>query len=522
MVRSIPILAMLLAAGLPAALGQQTRPATRPADGPVAVVALHGPINNYSKDMLIRHVEQARAGGAKTVIIDLDTYGGLVTAGLQISHFIKNQRDIHTVVYVREKAISAGAMIALAANEIVMNEFAQLGDAAPISIAPGGTLQPLHDAERAKAESPVLADFINSAQTNGYSDHLAAAMVSVGRSVYWVEHVETGQRKFVDGGKHKELIESKQWKLVEDEGIPNPVDGPDTLLTLSGRQAAMVGLARSTSPSLAALVAERGYDVTTRFERDFNQKVIGFLSDDMVRGILMTVFLLSIYIALHSPGHGAPEVIAVMTLAALLGVPLLTGYAQWWEIVAILLGILLLTVELFIIPGFGVAGIAGIVLILGGLLFTFVAPEPGRSPFSLPTLPLTWTALRDGLLVIVAAMTASLLLAAWLRRYLPKLPYFNSLILSTSVGDTETALAGSFSNIEPNDEVPAVGAGGEAVSDLRPGGTARFLDPAGRSHLVSVVSDTGFVVRGTPVIVREVSGNRIVVRAAPKKEEKTA
>ena len=522
MVRSLLILAMLLAGGLPAALGQQTRPATRPANGPVAVVALHGAIDNYSKDTFIRHFEQARAAGAKTVIIDLDTYGGLVQSGLELSHFIKNQTDVHTVVYVREKAISAGAMVALAANEIVMNDFARIGDAAPIAIGPGGTLQPLPAAERAKSESPVLADFIDSAQTNGYSEHLAAAMVSVGRSVYWIEHAETGQRRFVDAEKHKELIESKQWKLVEEPGVPNPVDGPDTLLTLSGRQATLVGLAASNIQSLSGLIADRNYNVVARFERDFNQKVIGFLANEVVRGVLMTVFLLSIYIALHTPGHGAAEVLAVVTLAALLGVPLLTGYAQWWEIVAILLGIVLLAVELFIIPGFGVVGLAGIVLILGGLLFTFVAPEPGRSPFSLPSLPLTWTALRNGLLVLVAALSASLMLAIWLRRYLPRLPYFNSLILNTSVGTTESARAGSLTNIEPNDEVPAVGAGGEAVSDLRPGGTARFLDPAGQSHVISVVSDTGFVVRGTPVVVREVNGNRIVVRAAPQKEEKTA
>jgi membrane-bound serine protease (ClpP class) len=522
MVRSIPILAVLVAVGFSsAAFGQQTRPATRPTDGPVAVVALHGTINNYSKDTFIRHFEQAREAGAKTVIIDLDTYGGLVQSGLELSHFIKNQTDVHTVVYVREKAISAGAMVALAANEIVMNDFARIGDAAPIAIGPGGTLQPLPAAERAKSESPVLADFIDSAQTNGYSEHLAAAMVSVGRSVYWIEHVETAQRRFVDGEKYKELIESKQWKLVEDEGIPNPVDGADTLLTLSGRQAAMVGLAQSISPTLAAFTAERGYDVVARFERDFNQKVIGFLSDDMVRGLLMTVFLVSLYISMQSPGQGFPEVVAMVALGTLLGVPLLTGHAQWWEIVAILLGIVLLAVELFVIPGFGVAGLAGIVLILSGLLFTFVAPEPGRSPFSLPTLPLTWTALREGLTVLVASLVISLALAFWLRRYLPKLPYFNALILNTTVGSSEGARVGSLSNIDPSEEVPGVGAAGEAVTDLRPGGTARFMDAAGQSHLVSVVSDSGFALKGASLVVREVAGNRIVVRAAPHRQEKT-
>jgi membrane-bound serine protease (ClpP class) len=198
----------------------------------------------------------------------------------------------------------------------------------------------------------------------------------------------------------------------------------------------------------------------------------------------------------------------------------MTGYAQWWEIVAILIGIGLLALEIFVIPGFGLAGLLGIALILGGLTLTFVAPEPGRSPLSLPRLPMTWNSLQQGLLVVVTGLFSSLLLSWWLSRYLPRLPYLNKLILTTTVG-SESGMVGSLTNIDPNELAPAIGATGLAVTDLRPGGSAQFTDAAGGRHIVSVVCDCGYVTRGTLLIVREVAGNHIVVRPAEQSSANT-
>src|SRR5687768_9271986 len=167
------------------------------------VVALRGVINQFNQRMFERDFKQALDSGARTVIIDLDTYGGLVSACLEISHFIKAQK-VHTIAYVNNKAISAGAMIALACDEIVMVPVATMGDCAPIAIDPAGSLAPLPAAERAKAESPILTDFRDSATSNGYDPLLALAMVSVERAVHWVENAE-GQRKFVDAEGYKQL-----------------------------------------------------------------------------------------------------------------------------------------------------------------------------------------------------------------------------------------------------------------------------------------------------------------------------
>jgi membrane protein implicated in regulation of membrane protease activity len=118
----------------------------------------------------------------------------------------------------------------------------------------------------------------------------------------------------------------------------------------------------------------------------------------------------------------------------------------------------------------------------------------------------------DGLFVVTGGLVCSLLLWFWLNRYLPRLPYFNRLILSTVAGGSAagaaTAEGGAIGG--KNASGSAVGDSGEALTDLRPGGSAR-LQPTG--DVLPVVSDSGFVKAGSRLVVREVSGNRIVVRA---------
>jgi membrane-bound serine protease (ClpP class) len=169
----------------------------------------------------------------------------------------------------------------------------------------------------------------------------------------------------------------------------------------------------------------------------------------------------------------------------------------------------LLALELFVIPGFGVAGIAGIVLVLGGLVMTFVGNAPG-----LPgtwRLPQVWAGVQNGLLAVVVAFAVSGMLALWLRRYLPKLPYLNRLVLQTPAAAGAGGLVAGATGVVATDAWPFVGTIGRAVSDLKPGGSAEFPYADDR-RATAVVSDSGYVTAGTKLVVREVHGSRVVVR----------
>jgi membrane-bound serine protease (ClpP class) len=481
---------------------------TAPWGDRAAIIVLKSNIDDYTRDTLFKRFEEARELGAATVVLQLNTPGGLVTAGLDISRFLKRQDDLHVVVYVDEQALSAGAMIALAADEIVMGPGSMMGDCAPITFGPGG-LQTLGDAERAKAESPILTDFRDSALKNGYDPLLAESMVSYGRVVHYVQNAETGERRFVNAEEYERLTADGAWKPVE--GVKDPVDAADTLLTVGPADAVKLGLATGTAPSATALAAERGLDVVTTLAPSKGDQVVALLASMEVRSLLMTIFLFTLYMAFSHPGHGMPEVAAMVTLGALVGVPLLTGYAQWWEILAVLVGLGLVAVEIFILPGFGFAGISGVLLTLFGLTMTFVGDEPVELPGLLPSLAGTWTALWNGVVVVTVGLAASLLLWVWLSRYLPKLPYVNRLILSGTTGGPGAVAApgGAVVTSDVPSDGPVVGEMGLTVTDLRPSGSVRF---EGDGLVVSVISDTGYVPRGSKVVVFDTTENRIVVR----------
>jgi membrane-bound serine protease (ClpP class) len=499
----------LLLPAVPVRGQSATAPTTAPASKPAveshkaAIVVLSDEINEFTRASVLNRINEARSLGADTVILVLNTPGGMVGPALDISRFLKRQDDLHIIAYVEEMAYSAGAMIALACDEIAMQPGSFIGDCAPI--VPG---QQIEGAERAKIESPLLAEFRDSASRHGYDPLLAQSMVQYGMVVHYVES-DSGQRRFVSDADYERLLK-EGWKPVE--GVRNPVDGPNELLTVNADEAEKLGLSKGQHRTPQSLADDRGLIVIATLRPGGGENIIGFLSSSAVRGILGVVFMLALFSAFRTPGMGYPETIAVAALALMVGVPLLTGYAQWYEILAIVIGIILLAVELFVLPGFGVTGISGIILILAGLVMTFVPSEPIEIPGVLPSLPGSVDALKQGLMIIVGGMFCSLLLWVWLQRYLPSMPYLSKLILGGSAGAEAAVVTDGVASVPPA-LWPALGAKGKAVTDLRPSGSASFFDDAiADARITDVVCDSGFVRAGTEVVVRETAGNRVVVR----------
>ncbi|CAN5610537.1 NfeD family protein [soil metagenome] len=495
----------LLLALCTSAIANVPATSTAPAAHQTVVIAISVEINEYTQEMLAKHIGQAKQLGADTVILQLDTYGGMVTSGLEMSALLKNQPTLHIIAWVPEKAISAGAMIALACDEIVMGPVAKLCDSAPISISEDGSLQPMQPTERAKFESPILEDFRDSARRHGYDELLAESMVRLGPAIYAVQR-DDGSRRFVTQAEYDKLIAAGTWHDVA--GLRNPVRNGSELLTLSTDSAVLLGMATRVQ-DLSSLASARGLTIIATLAPGAGDAFLHWFGSSPVRFLLLVTFLVSLYVAMHIPGHGAPEAIAMISLCLFLGVPLLTGYAQWWEVLVIIIGLALLAFEIFVIPGHGLAAIPGAIIMLFGILMTFVPKEPSGLPGFLPSLQGTWAALQNGLVVMVAGLFSSLLLGAWLRRFLPKLPFFSKLILSSPVGTFDSAAAVTTNTAN----WPAPGARGRTETDLKPGGSAAFIDPAaGDRQLFSVVSDRGFIPSGTEVVVQEVGGGRLVVR----------
>ena len=500
----IAALSMLCLHGIVSAEPSNSPP---PPGSPAAIIRLSGEVDDFRRDLLIRQFHQAVDAGAKTVIVEIDTYGGLVTSGLDISRFLRGQ-NIHTIAFINNKAISAGSMIALACNEIWMAPGSSLGDCAPIIFDQAGRLEPLPPAERAKQESPILADFRESAKRNGYDPLVATAMVSVDLSVYYVQDATGKEKKFVGEAEYKTL-KTAGWKDVP--GVTNPIDGPETLLTVGTEVAQRLGLSKGIAKSAQELASQRGYTIVADLTPGFGDSLVELINSHGARFLLIVIFLLSLYIAIHAPGHGAAEAVAILSLGLLVCVPMLTGYAQWWELAMIFIGLALCAFEVLVFPGHGVSLILGVIMILVGLLLTFAGRElnPGWFPHSVET----WHRLKDGGVIMVWALVVAVVAGALLRPFLPKLPIFRRLILTETSGKPVVAAGPALKAGE--DVWPFVGTIGLAKTDLRPGGVVQFPYGAAQRN-ADVVSVSGYIVAGAKVVVQEARGNRITVRDAWK------
>jgi membrane-bound serine protease (ClpP class) len=543
-------LGVLLASASPSAEPTAaTAPSGRFTKG--VIIPIEGVISDVTLESLERRIHHAIKDGADLLIFRMDTPGGLVISATNICDELKNTAEAYTVAWIRPQALSAGAMISVACDEIVVANRSKIGDCQPIMIGPGGAAAAPEDI-RAKVTSPILEEFRDSARRNGYDLLLCEAMIQPEIEVFWVENTETHERRFVQrqkrddlfgieaseaptivkktsveseqslsgpSGKTETIVQQKAGQYVSDEQsttpwryvksdpllgeITQPVVPHTELLTMSQDQAIAFGFAEhklSTARELedhyglSEPLVEAGYT--------WSEKLVEWLTSPTVRAVLMMVMLLAAYTEFNTPGVGVPGIVAVACLAVFLGAPYLTGLADVWEILLIVFGVILLAIEILVIPGFGVAGIAGMVLICFGIVASFVGPEmPNQPPLHWPTLDYTVDAVKTGIWVLLIGMVGTVAGAIVLSRYLPKMPY-----VGTIVAPNPTAASVAMADPYPDDATHP-GAVGVAQSMLRPAGKARFNET-----LVDVCTDGEFVESGARIEVVERHGNRIVVR----------
>ncbi len=509
------------------------------------ILPIRGEISDITHDSLKRRLNSVEREDRQLVIIELDTPGGVLTATLEICDLLKNLRDDGVKVYawVNNEAYSAGTIIALATDGIVMSRNATIGDCQPIQITPEGGARALPKEIEPKAIAPLKAELEDSARRNGYSYDMLLALIDPSKEMFWVVNSKTREKRFVDaagrdrlfglsddkqaggggllgflrgegkGEKEEEpalvpdSLSTTDWKYVKEDPrlghVRQPVDGVNDLLTMRTDKAVAFGFCAAVINDESDLRSH--FNITgplTRLESNWIETVIEWLASPMVRGVLFLVMMLAAYAEFHTPGFGLAGSVALVCLVLFLGAPYLAGYTVTWEIVAIVLGIILLVVELFVTPGFGVIGIVGLIVMGIGLLASFAPAEPGFEPNypAWPTYPGTYRYFEKGLYVLAGGLLGGIVGMYILARYLPKVPVAARLIAPNPVRE-------ALQMDDPYPNVAQVGDVGRAETLLRPAGKARF-----GSVLVDVVSEGEYIQGGSRVVVVERHGNRVVVR----------
>jgi len=472
----------------------------------VYVIPIQEEITPKTFHALRRKIVRCRASGAGLIVFDMDTWGGRVDAALDIARLLKNDlNDIRTVCYIRTRGVSAGALIALACDEIVMTPTGKLGDAAPISLS-----GPIEGIEREKVETVLRKEFAESAEQHGYPVSLAECMVSAHREAWLVRNVATRELRYVLQSEYRGKVQippgissvpsnpAAEWELLEVI-VPS-----GELLTLTPTEAKEYGFARALIEApqdapLDGLMEHYGAATNPTILADtWSERLVEFLTSAPVMGFLLFMAILCGYVEMHTPGFGIAGAVAIVALALLFGSGYLVGLAAWWEIALFGVGVVLIGVEIFVTPGFGVLGITGILCCIVGLLAIVIPNAPDKLP--IPETDLAWELFSDGVLAIMLAFIAATVAAALLARVLPATPVGTRLILAPPTGPAEPT--------GPDAPIRTVRVGdtGRVRGPCRPVGQVWIGE-----NLLDAIAEGQFIAAGSEVRIVKIEGNRVVI-----------
>ena len=418
----------------------------REVHGAVYRLDVHGPIEAGLAPFLVRGIREANAAGASAIILDLDTPGGRIDAAERITDAVRGSA-VPVYTFVNPRAYSAGAMIALATDGIYMRSGAVLGAATPVD-GQGTKL-----AE--KYVSAMRGEFRALAEEHGLDPRIAEAMVD--------------ESLGVDG-----LVPRGQ------------------LVTLSTTEALKVGYAKAQVENQSALLSVLGLATAPVISLDANwaELVVRFLTNPIVSPLLLTLGVLALLAEIKAGAHGLGLIVGMSALGLFFGSSLLLGLAGKEEIILLGLGVIAVAVEVFVLPGFGVAGILGALLVGAAVVLALLGSAP------------TGGDVVQALAILLTSILITLAVGyAWLR-HLPTSQRFGGLILK---GANESGQGYVAALRRPE----LVGKAGVAVTDLRPAGVATV-----DGERIDVVTEGEYVGSGDRIEVLRADGYRHVVRAA--------
>ncbi len=457
----------------------------------VVVIPLEGLIDRGLYDSVKRRVKEAEALDPAMIIFRIDTYGGLVDAAIEITDAIGGIETPKTVAFVPTKAFSAGAMIAMGAREIVLTPNSSIGDAAPVTEDPEG---PKMLGE--KMQSPVRNMFRKYAQRNGYPDALVEAMVSPDIEVFEVTYKD-GTKKYMTSGAFDDLTEAEKANVDKKRVVVREGE----ILTATATEALDYGIARFVVKDLDELLAKYSLSDARIVTLDVNwsEALVRWLNHPLVASIILLVGILGIYMEFKIPGFGLPGTVGIICFALYFFSKYLSGMAQNWEILLFIAGLVLLGIEIFVIPGFGITGFLGATFVIVALFMALV-------PSHITLAPLDLDFLTRSSAYLVATFIAAFVLAVLLAKVLPKVPVVGKFYLGApEPGRVPHSEGAALTEGKGN----LVGKVGRAQTLLRPAGRA-VID----GELLDVTTRGDVIAKGTLVEVIDTRGNNIIVKKA--------
>lgn len=404
-----------------------------------------------------RYVKLALANAEKInadyIIIDMDTFGGALTDAKEIVDMLMDEKR-PLWVFVNADAASAGALISIACDSIYMSPGATIGAATVVN----GTGEAAPD----KYQSYMRSIMRSTAEENGRDPRIAEGMVD--------ENVVIDSLK--QAGK---------------------------VITFTTNEAIENGYCEGKVESIEEILKRNKVDAyeIERFELGVSEKIIAIFLNPFISGILILVIIGGIYFELQTPGIGFPLFAAITALVLYLVPYYLNGLAEYWEILALFTGIILLIVEIFVLPGFGIAGVAGITLTLISLILIML----NNDFFNFEFVPLGDIIVAT--FATVGGLTGGVLLLFFGGARLTKTKAFQRIALNDTQEKSQGYTVNTLSDT-------LVGKKGTAYTVLRPGGKVIIEE-----QIYDAFTRGDYVERGEPI---EVIGNEGITLKVKKAE----
>lgn len=396
-------------------------------------------------------MEEAEKLKADLILIEMDTYGGAVTDADEIRTRIL-ESEIPVYVFINKDAASSGALISIASDSIYMAPGASIGAATVVNGVDGA-------AAPDKYQSYMRSMMRSTAEATGRDPKIAEAMVD---------------------------------EKIEIEGISEA----GSVITFSVSEAVKYGFCEGEYNSVQEILNAKGFQYAkiTTYEEDTVDQIIAFFLSPAVSGVLILIIIGGIYFELQTPGVGFPLLAAIVATLLYFIPYYLNGLADNWEILMFFIGVILLAVELFVIPGFGIFGVLGIVMILGGLVLGMLPNED----FNFDFVPASQ--LFGALLTVILAALSSVGLVFWLTPKVNQWGAFRNITLATTQ-DRAQGYTSSFYSAE------LLGKNGTVHSRLRPSGKVEI-----EGEIYDAYSRGEFLEQGEKITVISTEGTSLRVK----------
>lgn len=396
-------------------------------------------------------MDQAEALQADVILIEMDTYGGAVTDADEIRTRILESK-IPVYIFINKDAASAGALISIACDSIYMAPGASIGAATVVNGSDG------------------------AAAPDKYQSYMRSMMRSTAEAT----------------GRNPQIAEA----MVDEKLVVSGISDSSSVITFSVTEAIQHGFCEGEYPSKEAILAAQGLqtaEIITYQEKTIDA-IISFFLSPAVSGILILLIIGGIYFELQTPGVGFPLAVA-LSAALLYFIPFyLNGLAENWEILAFVIGIILLAIEFFIIPGFGVFGVAGIILTLGGLVLGML---PNQA-FDFAWVPSSQ--LFGALLTVILSSLVGVGIVFWLTPKVNEWGAFRHLTLTSTQDRAQGYTASTYKG-------DLLGKIGTVHSRLRPSGKVEI-----EGEIYDAYSRGEFLEQGESIEVISTEGTTLRVK----------